>query len=576
MEANHQQWVNREYDDREERGFAESCSLVMESLDKRLSQIAHRMVVVENQIMDWSHQVLIQRHDDTGLMDRSASTPGSSGNYVGTWEAFDVNLPKMRGDELHEDKLVAKTRGDELHEDNLVAKMRGDEAGHAPKARPEPEDPKLEVGGEAEVDQSAGLACGIAGQTDRHHLLHERCPCHRKHTRRRDQNAANQSAADHDDMGSVINCIDNSGRFGQSAVLEFDGPKLGMEVEAQVHDVRPDETEANQSAGLSGTMEVERPRYGCKTANNYGEFAQSAVPESDDVKLRNEVKAEARDVGLQSAVPDFDGPELGNEAEAEARDVRRDKTQASQSAGLSRTMEIERSRYRGAAAGATVGKPQEHQAVQSAVPDFDGLNLGNEVKAEIHDVRHDKTKSDQLAGLPGTMEIERLRYRNSAAGAAAGRPQEFLKLGNEVEAEAHDVRLDNTKVDQSAGMLGAMEIERLRYAAWQAARSHVRPRSPVPAIASLDADRAVKTAEKETALAGVKAAGSRDAADQAAGIQARPRSPTRHRGATGGATAEKLEGKWSEVKLDPEAPFRRGGRISRTMQLKWTQRRRSI
>ena len=38
-------------------------------------------------------------HPETGLMDRSASTPGSSGNYVGTWEAFDVNLLKMRGDE---------------------------------------------------------------------------------------------------------------------------------------------------------------------------------------------------------------------------------------------------------------------------------------------------------------------------------------------------------------------------------------------------------------------------------------------------------------------------------------------
>ena len=88
--------VNREYDDREERGVAESCSLVMESLDKRLSQIAHRMVVVENQIMDWSHQVLIGRHDDTDLMDRSASTLGSSGNNAGTWEAFDVNLPKTR------------------------------------------------------------------------------------------------------------------------------------------------------------------------------------------------------------------------------------------------------------------------------------------------------------------------------------------------------------------------------------------------------------------------------------------------------------------------------------------------
>ena len=69
-----------------------------------------------------------------------------------------------------------------------------------------------------------------------------------------------------------------------------------------MHDVRLDETEANQSAGLSVTMEVERPRYGCKTANNYGEFAQSAVPEFDDVKHGNEVKAEARDVGCDQAV----------------------------------------------------------------------------------------------------------------------------------------------------------------------------------------------------------------------------------------------------------------------------------
>ena len=80
-----------------------------------------------------------------------------------------------------------------------------------------------------------------------------------------------------------------------TVVPESDGPKLGAEVKAEVHDVRPDETEANQSAGFSGTMEVERPRYGCKTANNYGEFAQSAVPEFDDAKLRNEAKAEARD-----------------------------------------------------------------------------------------------------------------------------------------------------------------------------------------------------------------------------------------------------------------------------------------
>ena len=60
--------------------------------------------------------------------------------------------------------------------------------------------------------------------------------------------------------------------------------------------------------------------------------------------------------------------------------------------------------------------------MQSAVHEFDGPKPGNEVKAEIHDVRRDKTRSDQLAGLPGTMDIERLRYRSSAAGAAAGKP----------------------------------------------------------------------------------------------------------------------------------------------------------
>ena len=107
--------------------FAEACSLVMESSDKRLSQNAHRTVVVENQIMNWSHQVHIRRHDDTGLADCSASTSeadplplgarraggarrharmskcehvlngglfegaASSGYYAGTWEDLDTS-----------------------------------------------------------------------------------------------------------------------------------------------------------------------------------------------------------------------------------------------------------------------------------------------------------------------------------------------------------------------------------------------------------------------------------------------------------------------------------------------------
>ena len=197
---------------------------------------------------------------------------------------------------------------------------------------------------------------------------------------------------------------------------------------------------------------------------------------------------------MQTDVPESDGPQLGNEAEAEARDVRRDKTEASQSAGLSRTTESERSRYSGIAAGATAGKPQEHQAVQSAVPDFDGLKLGNEVKAEIHDVRRDRTKVNQSVSLSGIMEVE-----HQAAGQVAG--------------------------------------------------SQTLPKSRVPAVAGLDAGWAVKTAKKKAALTGVKAAGPSGtveierlncAADQAAGIQARPRSPPRHRGSTAGATAEKL------------------------------------
>ena len=44
--------VCREHDAREERMGAEACSQVMESLDKRLSQITHRMAVFENQILD--------------------------------------------------------------------------------------------------------------------------------------------------------------------------------------------------------------------------------------------------------------------------------------------------------------------------------------------------------------------------------------------------------------------------------------------------------------------------------------------------------------------------------------------
>ena len=65
-----------------------------------------------------------------------------------------------------------------------------------------------------------------------------------------------------------------------------------------------------------------------------------------------------------------------------------------------------------------------------------------------------------------------------------------LKLGNEVGSEANDVRRDKTKFDQSTGLSGTMEIERLSHAADQAAGIQTRPRSPTPAATGLDADSA--------------------------------------------------------------------------------------
>ena len=147
---------------------------------------------------------------------------------------------------------------------------------------------------------------------------------------------------------------------------EYDGPKLGNEVKAEVHEVRRDKIKVDQLADLSGTMDVERPGPVISCISNSGGFMQSAMPEVDSCKLGNEVKAAMHE-------------------------VRRDKTEASQSAGLSGTMGIEHRGNVGVTAGATAGKPQEHQAVQSAVPDLDGLKLGNEVKAEIHDVRQDQS-----------------------------------------------------------------------------------------------------------------------------------------------------------------------------------------
>ena len=193
---------------------------------------------------------------------------------------------------------------------------------------------------------------------------------------------------------------------------------------------------------------------------------------------------------------------------------RGDKTEANQSAGLSRRTEIGHRRNRGITAGATAVKPQKHQAVQSAVPDFDGLELGNEVKAETHDVRRDRTKVNESVSLSGTIEVE-----HQAAGQVAG--------------------------------------------------SQTRPESPVPAVAGLDAGWAVKTAKKEAALAGVKAAclsGTMEierlsyAADRCGNpgsTQKPPETQRRHRerdrGEAGGASGDRASGRKSNSTQKPRS-----------------------
>ena len=127
-------------------------------------------------------------------------------------------------------------------------------------------------------------------------------------------------------------------------------------------------------------------------------------------------------------------------------------------------MEIEHLRNRGITAGTTAGKPQKHQAVQSAVPDADGLELGNEVKAEMHDVRRDRTKMNQSATAdPAGLDADFLNAArdtgvSESSGCGTADMYDGPKLRNEVEAEA-----------QSADRVGTVEIERRRYAAGQAA-----------------------------------------------------------------------------------------------------------
>ena len=69
--------------------------------------------------------------------------------------------------------------------------------------------------------------------------------------------------------------------------------------------------------------------------------------------------------------------------------------------------------------------------MRNAVSACDG-----EVKAEIHEVRRDKTEVDQLADLSGTMEVERPRYRGAAAGATAGRPSSSVPTADHAGLDA--------------------------------------------------------------------------------------------------------------------------------------------
>ena len=93
--------------------------------------------------------------------------------------------------------------------------------------------------------------------------------------------------------------------------------------------------------------------------------------------------------------------------------------------------------------------------VQSAVPDLDGFKL--EVKAEIHHVRCDKTKVSQSATAdPAGLDAD---FMNAARDTGVSESSGYgtadmydVKLGNEVKAEMHDVRRDKTKGNQSVSL----------------------------------------------------------------------------------------------------------------------------
>ena len=301
-----------------------------------------------------------------------------------------------------------------------------------------------------------GKSMGTVEVVDWTRHAYGHCPRNRKHTRRRGTTIGqtpHSPTAHHEakSMGPVINRTNNSGGLVRNTVSEYDGPKLGNEVKAEIHEVRCDKIKVDQVADFSGTMDVERPGPVISCINNSGGFMQSVMPEVDSPKLGNEVKAAIHEVRrgkveveqladlpgtveverpgpviscinnsggfMQSAMPEVDSPKLGNEVKAAIHEVRRGKVEVEQLADFPGTVEVERPRPVISCINNSGG------FMQSAMPEVDSHKLGNEVKAAIHEVRRDKTEANQSAGLSGRMEIGHRRNRGITAGATAGRPQ---------------------------------------------------------------------------------------------------------------------------------------------------------
>ena len=125
--------------------------------------------------------------------------------------------------------------------------------------------------------------------------------------------------------------------------------------------------------------------------------------------------------------------------------------------------------------------------VQSAVSDCNAPKLGTGVDAEVKDKRRDKTKADQSAGLMGATGGQ--TRPGSSIPTADHVEEEAALCGVKAEVvewiqtaprhrkhtgrrEAPDVRRNKTKVDQAAGMFGAMEIERSCWASGSTHKPH--------------------------------------------------------------------------------------------------------